>query len=1053
MPRFFIDRPIFAWVISILILVAGALSLTQLPIAQYPSIAPPSVAITATYPGASAETLQNTVTAVIEQQLNGIDRLLYMSSVSQSSGQAVITLYFEPGTNPDIAQVQVQNKLQLAMPQLPAAVQQQGVIVAKATRNFLMFFTLSSTNLDETALGNFIASKVLDPIRRINGVGEADEFGSEYAMRVWLDPAKMDSFNLTASDVVNAIQAQNVQVAAGQLGARPALKGQQLNVVLQGQSTLTSPEEFGKIILRVNPDGSRVYLRDVAKIAFGGQNYTTQVRVNGVPAAAVGVKLSPTANALATADAVRAKVADLSKFFPAGIKVNFPYDSSAFVRISIKEVVFTLLEAIGLVFLVIYLFLQNIRATFIPTIVVPVALMGTFTIMRLTGFSINVLTMFGMVLAIGLLVDDAIVVVENVERIMSEEGLSPRDATRKSMGQITGALIGIALVLTAVFIPMAFFGGSVGAIYRQFSLAMVASMLFSIFLAMSFTPSLCATLLKPVEKGHHHEKKGLFGWFNRGYNAGARKYQGWVERILGTTGRYLAIYLAIIVAMGFLYVKLPSSFLPEEDQGYFINAILLPVGATQERTVEALKQVESYYLKQPEVADVIAVAGFSFNGQGQNAAVSFVRFKDWSERHGKEHHVQGVIGRAFMALSAIKDAVIYPINPPPIPELGTAAGFDFELEDQGGLGHEKLMAARNQLLGMAAQNPNVAGVRPQGMEDTAEMKIDIDWDKASALGVAPADINNTLTTYFGSTYVNNFVDGNRVQQVIVQSDSPHRMLPQDIGKLFVRNSTGTMVPFSTFTTLRWIYGSPQLERYNGFPSREIIGTAGPGKSSGDAMKAMEEMAAKLPAGVGYEWTGQSYEERLSGSQAPALYTISLLVVFLCLAALYESWAIPFSVILAVPLGVLGALLAAHLRGLPNDVFFKVGLITTIGLATKNAILIVEFAKNLQTQGKSLIEATLEAVHIRLRPILMTSFAFILGVLPLAVSSGAGSASQNAIGTGVIGGMAAAVLLGIFFVPVFFVVIRRIFGAKPSHHDLAVQAGATKNPDGKNPDAQ
>ncbi|HEX3889605.1 MAG TPA: efflux RND transporter permease subunit [Verrucomicrobiae bacterium] len=1036
MPRFFIDRPIFAWVISILIMLAGALSVTKLPVAQYPSIAPPSVSITATYPGASAETLQNTVTAVIEQQLNGLDGLLYMDSASQSSGQSLITLYFVPGTNPDIAQVQVQNKLQLAMPNLPATVQQEGVIVAKATRNFLMFVTLSSKDgkYDEITLGNFIAQKFLDPIRRINGVGEADEFGAEYAMRIWLDPAKLESFNLTANDVTTAIQAQNVQVAAGQLGALPAPAGQQLNVTLEGPTTLTTPEQFGKILLRANPDGSRVLLRDVARIAFGGQNYSVQVRVNGAPAAAVGIKLSPSANALETADAVRVKVAELSKFFPPGVVATFPYDTSAFIRISIEQVVITLLEAIGLVFLVIYLFLQNLRATFIPTIVVPVALMGTFVIMHMTGFSINVLTMFGMVLAIGLLVDDAIVVVENVERIMSEEGLSPREATRKSMGQITGALVGIALVLTAVFIPMAFFGGSVGAIYRQFSLAMVSSMVFSIFLALSFTPALCATMLKPVAKGHHYEKGGIFGWFNRGYGASSKKYQGWVGKILRTTGRYLIIYVAIILAMALLYVKLPSSFLPEEDQGYFITSITLPVGATQGRTIEALKQIEKYYLAQPEVEAMVDVAGFSFSGQGQNDAIAFVRFKDWSQRKGAQHRVQAFIGRAFGGLSQIKDAFIFPLNPPPIPELGISAGFDFQLEDQAGLGHDALTAARNQLLGMAAQNPDVAQVRPNGMEDTAEMKIDIDWDKARALGVAPADIDTALSANLGSAYVNNFVDGNRVQQVIVQLDQPFRAQPDDIGKIFVRNSSGTMVPLSTFTALRWTYGSPRLERYNGFPSMEIQGAAAPGKSSGTAMKAMEDMAKKLPAGIGYEWTGQSYEERLSGSQAPALYTISLLVVFLCLAALYESWAIPFAVILAVPLGVLGALLAAHMRGMPNDVFFKVGLITTIGLATKNAILIVQFAVNLQKQGKGLVEATLEAVHIRLRPILMTSFAFILGVLPLAVSTGAGSASQNAIGTGVIGGMAAAVLLGIFFVPILFVVVRRIFKATPEQND-------------------
>ncbi|MDE3065972.1 MAG: efflux RND transporter permease subunit [Verrucomicrobiota bacterium] len=1028
MPRFFIDRPIFAWVISLLILLSGALSLTKLPVAEYPSIAPPSVSITATYPGASAETLQNTVTSVIEQQLNGIDGLLYMSSVSQSSGQAQIILYFEPGTNPDIAQVQVQNKLQLAMPNLPAAVQLQGVVVAKATHNFLMFFTLSSENgsMNQVELGNFIASKVLDAIRRLPGVGEADLFGSEFAMRIWLNPAKLDSFGLTADDVVQAVRAQNVQVAAGQLGALPAVNGQELNVVLQGQSLLRTPEQFENIVLRVNPDGSRVYLRDVARVALGGQNYSVQARVNGRPAAAVGIKLTPTANALAVADAVRAKVAQLSKFFPPGVAVDFPYDSSAFVHTSIEQVVYTLLEAFGLVFLVIYLFLQNLRAAFIPTIVVPVALMGTFSIMRLAGFSINVLTMFGMVLAIGLLVDDAIVVVENVERIMSEEGLSPREATRKSMGQITGALIGIALVLTAVFIPMALFGGSVGAIYRQFSLAMVSSMLFSIFLAMSFTPALCASMLKPVEQGHHLARKGVFGWFNRFYTAGARDYQAMVSRMLAHAPRWLLAYAAILLAVGWLYHRLPTSFLPLEDQGYFITSIQLPVGATQARTLAVLKQMENYYLKQPEVQDVIDVAGFSFSGSGQNAAIAFVHLKDWSRRHGAAHHVQAIITRAFGAFSAIKDAVIFPFNPPPIPELGTVAGFDFELEDQGGLGHAQLMAARNELLAMAATNADVASVRPQGMEDTAELKIQVDRDKASALGVGLADINSTLQADFGSTFVNNFVNGNRVQQVIVQLAAAHRMLPQDIGKVFVRNSSGAMVPLSSFTALQWTYGSPRLEHYNGFPAVEIVGAAAPGKSSGMAMQAMEAMAQKLPAGIGYEWTGQSYQERLSGAQAPALYSISVTVVFLCLAALYESWSIPLSIILAVPVGVLGALLAATLRGLPNDVFFKVGLITTIGLATKNAILIVQFAQNLLAEGKGLIEATLEASKIRLRPILMTSLAFILGVLPLAVNTGAGSASQNAIGTGVIGGMAAAVFLGILFVPVFFVIIRRIF---------------------------
>ena len=1041
MARFFIDRPVFAWVVSILIMLMGGLAITKLPVAQYPSIAPPSVSVTAMYAGADAETLQNTVTSVIEQQLNGIDGLLYISSTSESSGQSTITLYFQPGTNPDIAQVQVQNKLQLATPQLPAVVQQQGIVVAKATRNFLMFFTLSTADgsMDEIALGNYIASHILDPIRRVDGVGEADLFGTEYAMRVWMDPAKLNSFNLTAGDVIAAIQAQNIQVPAGQLGNRPAVAGQELNVTMQGQGTLRTPAEFGNILLRVNPDGSRVRLRDVARIALGGQNYVTQARVNGVPAAAVGIKLTPTANALNTAAAVRAKIDQLAKLFPKGVRVDYPYDSSKFVHISIVEVVKTLFEAIALVFLVIYVFLQNIRATFIPTIVVPVALLGTFTVLYAFGFSINVLTLFGVVLAIGLLVDDAIVVVENVERIMSEEGLSPRDATRKAMGQITGALIAITLVLTAVFIPMAFFGGSVGAIYRQFSLAMVAAMLFSIFLAMSLTPALCATLLQPVEKGHHQEKGGLFGWFNRAFRASTNEYQSLVARILKKAAAWLVLYGVILLAVGWLYVRLPSSFLPEEDQGYFITAIQLPVGATQERTLAVVKQVEAYYRQQPEIDDVIALTGFSFNGRGQNAGLAFARLKDWSERRSAAHRVQAVIGRAYVNLAGIKDAIIFPINPPAISELGNSAGFDFQLEDQGSLGHAALVAARNQLLGLAAQNPLVTGVRPQGMEDTAQLKIDLDRDKAAALGVSLADINTTLEADFGSQYVNNFVDGNRVQQVIVQLDAPYRMLPEDIQKAYVRNSRGTMVPLAAFLTLHWTYGSPRLERYNGFPSTEIVGTAAPGKSSGVAMTAIEDMVKQLPPGISGEWTGQSYEERLSGAQAPALYGISLLVVFLCLAALYESWSIPFAVILVVPLGVLGALLAATWRDLPNDVYFKVGLLTTIGLSTKNAILIIEFAKDLQLQGKGLIEATLEAVHLRLRPILMTSFAFILGVLPLALSRGAGSGSQNAIGTGVAGGMVTATFLAIFLVPVFFVVVRRIFKPRLSRHDQAVLA--------------
>jgi len=1035
MARFFIDRPVFAWVLALLISLGGILSLLRLPVAQYPSIAPPSVSVTAIYPGASAQTLQDSVTSVIEQQMNGIDGLLYMSSTSESSGQATITLSFQPGTNPDIAQVQVQNKLQLATPSLPTIVQQQGVTVQKATNNYLLFFTLSSHDgsIDETELGNYINSNMLDPIRRVPGVGEADLFGSQYAMRVWMDPDKLNSFNLMPGDLISAIQAQNLQVAVGQIGTRPSPAGQELNVSLQGQTTLNTPQEFGNILLRVNPDGSRVRLRDVARIAFGAQDYTFQARVRGLPAAAVGVKLAPNGNALATARLVHARVESLRRFFPKGVEVDYPYDSSEFVRISIQDVVKTLGEAIVLVFLVMYLFLQNLRATFIPTIVVPVALLGTCLVMGAFGFSINVLTMFGMVLAIGLLVDDAIVVIENVERIMSEEGLSPREATRKAMDQITNALIGITLVLTAVFIPMAFFGGSVGAIYRQFSLALVASMIFSVSLALTLTPALCASMLRPVEKGHAHERGGFFGWFNRTFARSSRRYQSLVGRIVARAGAVMLVFAALIVVLAFLFIKLPSSFLPNEDQGYFITAVQLPVGATQERTVGILKRVEAYYLKQPDVDDIISIAGFSFNGRGQNAALAFIKLKEWRLRKKASQHVEAIVGRAFMALSAIKDAIIFPINPPPIAELGNASGIEFELEDQAGLGHARLMAARNQLMGLAKKSALVTGMRPQGMEDTPQLKLNIDQDKVAALGVALADVNTTLQADFGSYFVNNFVDRTRIQQVTLQLDASFRMSPEDVGRIYVRNKSGTMVPFSAFCTLSWIYASPRLEHYNGLPALDMVANVAPGRSSGDAMNEVERLVTQLPAGTGLEWTGQSYQERLSGTQAPALYTISLIVVFLCLAALYESWAIPLSVILVVPIGILGAVLAVNFRGLPNDVYFKVGLLTTVGLATKNAILIIEFAKELMEQGKGVIEAILEAVHLRLRPILMTSFAFILGVMPLALSDGAGSASQHAIGTGVIGGMLASTVLGIFFIPVFFVFVRRIFPYRPPAH--------------------
>jgi len=1036
MAKFFIDRPVFAWVVSILIMMAGTLAIRQLPVAQYPTVAPPSVSVSATYAGASAETVQNTVTTLLEQQMTGIDNLQYMTASSSSSGESQLTLYFKPGTDPDTAQVQVQNKVQLATPSLPQTVQQQGVTATKATRNFMLIVSLYCTNgtLDQYALGNFVASSVLDTLRRVEGVGEADMFGAEYAMRVWLDANKLNSFNLTANDVTSAISAQNSDISAGSLGDKPAVPGQQLNVTLRAQSSLRTPAEFGNILLKVSTNGARVFLHDVARVELGGQSYSADARANGQPGTGIAIKLASSANALSTATAVKAKMQELSKFFPPGIKIIYPMDSSTFIQISIKEVIKTLLTAICLVFLVMYLFLQNLRATLIPTIVIPVALLGTFASLYVFGFSINVLTLFGVVLAIGILVDDAIVVIENVERLMHDEGLAPREATRKAMEQITGALIGITLVLTAVFIPMAFFSGSVGTIYRQFSLSLVSAMVFSVFLAMSLTPALCALLLRPVVPGHKQEKRGFFGSFNRGFAAVSTKYQGWVGGWLKRPVRSFAVYAVVVAVMAVMYFRLPSSFLPEEDQGFFMTTVQLPVGATAERTKQVLEQIEEYYRQQPEIESFMSVLGFSFNGNGQNGAACFARLKDWSQRSGKEHSVQSLVARANRSFAGIKDGMIFALVPAAITELSLQSGFDFELEDLGGLGHDKLMAARTQLLQLAAADPRVAGVRVQGMDDEPQLKIEVDQEKASALGVTLSDLNNVLSTCFGSAYVNNFVDGSRVQRVIVQLDAPFRMKPEDIGRVYVRNSAGTMVPLSAVTTMKWSYGSPNLQRYNGFPSMEIVGTPAAGRSSSIAMQAMEEMAAKLPAGIGYEWTGQSYEERLSSSQAPMLYAISLIVVFLCLAALYESWSIPTAVLLVVPLGIVGALAATWLRGMENDVYFKVGFLTIIGLSTKNAILIVEFAKDAQARGLGVVEATLEAVRLRLRPILMTSLAFILGVTPLAVAWGAGSASQNAIGTGVIGGMITATALAIFLVPVFFVVIRRIFGAS------RVQAG-------------
>jgi len=1034
MAKFFIDRPIFAWVIAIIVMLAGLLAILKLPVAQYPTIAPPAVTISANYPGADAKTVQDSVTQVIEQNMNGLDGLLYMSSASDSSGTVQITLTFDADTDADIAQVQVQNKLQLAMPLLPQEVQQQGVNVEKSSSSFLM--VLGMINTDGTMLqediSDYLGATVKDPISRTSGVGDVQLFGSQYAMRIWLNPHALNNYNLTPTDIVTALKAQNAQVAAGQLGGTPPVKGQDLNASIIAQTRLTSVDEFSKILLKVNADGSRVLLRDVAKVELGAESYDVIARYNGKPASGLGIKLATGANALETAQAVRDTVEKLKPFFPAGLEVVYPYDTTPFIKISINEVVKTLLEAILLVFLVMYLFLQNFRATLIPTIAVPVVILGTFAVLAVFGYSINTLTMFGLVLAIGLLVDDAIVVVENVERVMVEDGLSPKEATRKSMGQIQGALVGIALVLSAVFIPMAFFGGSTGAIYRQFSITIVSAMILSVLVAMILTPALCATMLKPLQPGHEH-KKGFFGWFNNMFEKSTHHYTDSVARILRSTGRYLVLYVVLVAGMALMFVRLPSSFLPDEDQGVLLSMAQLPSGATQQQTQKVLDEVNEYYLtkEKDNVNSVFTVNGFGFSGRGQNVGLAFISLKNWDERKGEENKVPAIAQRANIALSKIRQAMVFAFNLPAIVELGTATGFDFELIDQANLGHEQLTQARNQLLGMTAQHPDLlVGVRPNGLEDTPQFKIEVDQEKAQALGVSITDINTTLSSAWGGSYVNDFIDRGRVKRVYVMADAPYRMLPSDIGKWYVRSSSGQMVPFSEFTSSRWEYGSPRLERYNGLPAMEILGQAAPGKSTGEAMLMMEELASKLPTGIGYDWTGMSYQERLSGNQAPALYAISLIVVFLCLAALYESWSIPFSVMLVVPLGVFGALAATMLRGLTNDVYFQVGLLTTIGLSAKNAILIVEFAKDLmEKEGKGLVEATLDAVRMRLRPILMTSLAFMLGIMPLVISSGAGSGAQNAVGTGVLGGMITATILAIFFVPVFFVVIRRRFSRK------------------------
>ncbi|HIC8801170.1 TPA: efflux RND transporter permease subunit [Aeromonas veronii] len=1035
MARFFIDRPIFAWVIALVIMLAGSLAIIKLPVAQYPSIAPPAVGISASYPGASAKTVEDSVTQIIEQNMTGLDHLLYMSSQSDSAGRVSVTLTFQPGTDPDIAQVQVQNKLQQAMSLLPQEVQQQGIRVQKTSSSFLMVaaFISSDGSMNNDDLADYVVSNIKEPLSRLDGVGDITLFGSQYSMRVWLDPNKLNRVQMTPGDVQAAIKAQNAQVAFGKLGGTPSVEDQQFTATIMGQTRLSTVEQFNDILLRVNQDGSKVRLKDVARVELAGESYDADALYNGQSTAAVAIKLATGANALDTAEKVRAKLNELSDYFPANMEIVYPYDTTPFVKISIEEVVQTLIEAIFLVFCVMYLFLQNFRATLIPTIAVPVVLLGTFGVMAAFGFSINTLTMFGMVLAIGLLVDDAIVVVENVERLMSEEDLSPLEATRKSMTQITGALVGIALVLSAVFVPMAFFGGSTGAIYRQFSLTIVSAMVLSVLVALILTPALCATLLKPMKHGEFGAKRGFFGWFNRAFDAGTNRYQSGVRKVIKQGVRYSLIYGAMLAVLAVLFMRMPTSFLPEEDQGVIMSMVQLPVGATKQRTEVVLADMRDYFLKNEKdnVDSVLTVSGFSFAGSGQNAGMAFIKLKDWSERKSPDRSANAIIGRAMGYLFSIKEAQVFAFNLPPIPELGTATGFDFFLQDRGGIGHEKLMGARNQLLGMAAQDPTLVRVRPNGMEDTPQLDIKIDYEKALAQGLSIADINNTLATAWGSSYVNDFVDRGRIKKVYMQADAPFRMNPEDLKLWYVRNSAGQMVPFSAFASTEWSFGSPRLERYNGVPAMEIVGEAAPGKSTGDAMAAIEQMVKQLPEGVGIEWTGLSFQERQAGSQAPALYAISLLVVFLCLAALYESWSIPFSVMLVVPLGVLGAIVAATLRGLENDVYFQVGLLTTIGLSAKNAILIVEFAKELYDKGMGLGEAVVEAARLRLRPILMTSLAFILGVLPLVISSGAGASSRNAIGTGVMGGMISATVLAIFFVPLFFVLVMRYFTSHKS----------------------
>ncbi|SDS60038.1 multidrug efflux pump [Halopseudomonas xinjiangensis] len=1033
MSRFFIDRPVFAWVIALVIMLVGGLSLLKLPVNQYPSIAPPAIGISVNYPGASAQTVQDTVVQVIEQQLNGIDGLRYVTSESNADGSMSITVTFNQGVDPDIAQVQVQNKLQLATPLLPQEVQQQGIRVTKAVRNFLMVIGVVSTDgsMNRDDLADYIVSNIQDPLSRTSGVGDFQVFGAPYAMRVWLDPAKLNDFQLTPVDVSDAIRAQNVQISSGQLGGLPALPGQQLSATINGKTRLQTPEQFSAILLKVNPDGSQVRLGDVAQVELGAQSASISAQYNGMPASGIAVKLATGANALKTAEAVKETISRLEPFFPAGMEVVYPYETAPVVSASIEGVVHTLLEAVVLVFLVMYLFLQNFRATLIPTLAVPVVLLGTFGVLAAFGFTINILTMFAMVLAIGLLVDDAIVVVENVERVMVEEGLSPLEATRKSMGQIQGALVGIGLVLSAVFVPMAFFGGSTGVIYKQFAITIASAMALSVLVALVFTPALCATILKPIAKGDHHEKRGFFGWFNRTFNRGVSRYESGVAGMLKRKTPFVLLYLVIVAVMVVLFTRIPSAFLPGEDQGVLFAQVQTPAGSTAERTQRVVDAMRVYLLEEEGdvVNSVFTVTGFNFAGRGQNSGMAFIGLKPWDERPDPEQSVFALAERAQGYFDTLRDARVMAFAPPAVMELGNASGFNLYLQDNAGIGHDALMAARNQFLGMAAQHPALTAVRPNGLDDEPQYQLLIDDERARVLGVSLSDVNQTQSIAWGSAYVNDFIDRGRVKRVYLQGAASARMNPEDLDKWFVRNDQGEMVPMTAFASGEWVYGSPKLSRFNGLPSMEIMGEPAPGFSTGDAMAAVEELAAQLPPGVGVAWTGLSFEERLSGDQAPMLYALSLLVVFLCLAALYESWSIPLVVMLVVPLGVIGALLATLGRGLSNDVFFQVGLLTTVGLTAKNAILIVEFAKDLHEQGMSLFDAAVQACRMRLRPIVMTSLAFTLGVVPLALASGAGAGSSHAIGTGVIGGMITATVLAIFWVPLFFVMVSSVFGSK------------------------